>query len=245
MAVAAGSTDSPVYLVMGVCGTGKTTIAHELASRLGLAVHDADDFHSAANRVKMQAGTPLDDHDRGPWLDMLSAEAAGWARLGGALLACSALKRSYRAKLRASCPSLVTIFLDVPAVDVLRERLASRTDHFMPASLIESQLATLEPQHGQTLSVCLARQTDRQRSAQPRPRTTVGVVCPLAAPQLGSCVTLGRIWRRRAVPALPGGAGPLLPWVLEPAASEAADSTAFDHSGAALGGGGRARTRAS
>ena len=245
MAAAAGSTDSPVYLVMGVCGTGKTTIAHELALRLGLAVHDADDFHSAANRVKMQAGTPLDDHDRGPWLDMLSAEAAGWARLGGALLACSALKRSYRAKLRASCPSLVTIFLDVPAVDVLRERLASRTDHFMPASLIESQLATLEPQHGQTLSVCLARQTDRQRSAQPRPRTTVGVVCPLAAPQLGSCVTLGRIWRRRAVPALPGGAGPLLPWVLEPAASEAADSTAFDHSGAALGRGGRARTRAS
>ena len=198
MAAAASSTDSPVYLVMGVCGTGKTTIAHELASRLGLAVHDvchkglepqpqrartpdgaagskagllltivwprrgqADDFHSAANRVKMQAGTPLDDHDRGPWLDMLSAEAAGWARLGGALLACSALKRSYRAKLRASCPSLVTIFLDVPAVDVLRERLASRTDHFMPASLIESQLATLEPQHGQTLSVCLARQTDK------------------------------------------------------------------------------------
>ena len=91
----------------------------------------------------MKAGTPLDDHDRGPWLDMLSAAAAGWARDGGALLACSALKQSYRAKLRASCPSLVTIFLDLKAVDVLRERLASRKDHFMPASLIESQLATL------------------------------------------------------------------------------------------------------
>ena len=103
-AATAGSTsaapsDSPVYLIMGVCGTGKTSLAQELASRLGLAVHDADDFHSAANRVKMRAGTPLDDHDRGPWLDSISAEAAGWARAGGALLACSALKCSYRAKV--------------------------------------------------------------------------------------------------------------------------------------------------
>ena len=148
MAAATGSTSaapplSPVYLIMGVCGTGKTSLAQELASRLGCAWHDADDFHPAANRVKMKAGTPLDDHDRGPWLDMLSAAAAGWARDGGALLACSALKQSYRAKLRASCPSLVTIFLDLKAVDVLRERLAGRKDHFMPASLIESQLATL------------------------------------------------------------------------------------------------------
>ena len=97
MAADTGST--PVYLIMGVCGSGKTSLAQEIASRLGLAVHDADDYHPAANREKMQAGTPLDDHDRGPWLDVISAEAAGWARGGGALLACSALKLSYRAKV--------------------------------------------------------------------------------------------------------------------------------------------------
>ena len=138
------ASDGPVYLIMGVCGTGKTSLAQELALRLGLAAHDADDFHTAANKAKMASGTPLDDDDRRPWLDILSAEAAGWARGGGALMACSALKRSYRTQLRASCPSLVTIFLDVPAEE-LRERLTARKDHYMPASLIDSQLATLEP----------------------------------------------------------------------------------------------------
>ena len=135
---------NPVYLIMGVCGSGKTSLGQELALRLGLATHDADSFHSAANKAKMAAGTPLDDDDRRPWLDAVSAEAAGWARGGGALLACSALKRSYRAKLRASCPSLVVVFLDVPA-EVLRERLAARSGHYMPASLIDSQLGALEP----------------------------------------------------------------------------------------------------
>ena len=101
------ASDGPVYLIMGVCGTGKTSLAQELALRLGLAAHDADDFHTAANKAKMASGTPLDDDDRRPWLDILSAEAAGWARGGGALMACSALKRSYRTQLRASCPSLL------------------------------------------------------------------------------------------------------------------------------------------
>ena len=130
-----------VIVVMGVCGSGKSTVGRAIAERFGLEFHDADEFHSRANKEKMATGTPLTDEDRLPWLAAMAEAARTWS--AGAVLACSALKRRYRDSLRGGCPALAFVFLDVPA-QVLEERMASR-EHFMPISLIESQLAALEP----------------------------------------------------------------------------------------------------
>lgn len=136
--------DSPVVLMMGVCGSGKSSVGEKVAENLGLGFQDADDFHPAANKAKMASGTPLTDEDRWPWLDAMGKQAAQCARQPmGSVLACSALKRVYRARLKSYSPSLIVVFLDVPA-PVLRARIAARKHHFMPASLIDSQLATLE-----------------------------------------------------------------------------------------------------
>lgn len=132
-------------LVMGVSGAGKTTLAEALARRLGAAFIDADDLHPPANRAKMAAGEPLDDADRAPWLDAVAQVIAGWAATGRAgVIACSALKRAYRDRLRAADPGLVTVYLDVEEAELLR-RLARRRGHFFPAELLASQLAVLEP----------------------------------------------------------------------------------------------------
>lgn len=132
-------------LVMGVSGAGKTTLAEALARRLGHAFVDADDLHPPGNRAKMSAGKPLDDADRAPWLDAVAQVIAGWAAIGqGGVIACSALKRAYRDRLRAADPGLVTIHLDVEEAE-LRRRLARRRGHFFPAELLASQLAVLEP----------------------------------------------------------------------------------------------------
>jgi gluconokinase len=132
-------------LVIGVSGAGKTTLAEALARRLDAAFLDTDDLHPPANRAKMAAGEPLDDADRAPWLDAVAQVIAGWVATGQAgVIACSALKRAYRDRLRAADPGLVTVYLEVEEAE-LRRRLARRRGHFFPAKLLVSQLAVLEP----------------------------------------------------------------------------------------------------
>lgn len=126
-------------VVMGVSGSGKTTVGAALAGALGLPFVDGDALHPAANVAKMAAGIPLDDADRAPWLDAVGAVLAA----GPVVVACSALKRIYRDRLRAAAPALELVFLD-GSRELLASRMAARPGHFMPASLLDSQLATLE-----------------------------------------------------------------------------------------------------
>jgi len=131
-------------VVMGVSGSGKTSAARELTRQLGWEYIEGDDLHPAANVAKMAAGTPLDDEDRWPWLRQI-AEVIGAHEAAGTslVITCSALKRSYRDLLREGHPSVWFAHVDVPR-EVLAERLAQRTGHFMPPSLLDSQLATLQ-----------------------------------------------------------------------------------------------------
>ncbi len=131
--------------MLGVSGSGKSTVARGVAERAHLVFGEADDFHSAANVAKMAAGIPLTDEDRLPWLRALAAWMADRAAEGtSTALACSALRRSYRDVLRAGPPRLDLVLLDGPS-EVVRARMTHRRDHFMPPSLLDSQLATLEP----------------------------------------------------------------------------------------------------
>lgn len=133
-------------VVMGVSGTGKTTIGQALADAFGLELAEGDAFHPQANIDKMSAGIPLDDDDRRPWLEALAAWTRQRHEQGvSTVVACSALKRSYRDILRSGVPDEPTLFVHLTGTpEVLQERMASR-QHFMPASLLDSQLATLEP----------------------------------------------------------------------------------------------------
>jgi gluconokinase len=132
-------------VVMGVSGAGKSTVAAELVRRLGCAFAEGDEFHPPENVEKMHAGIPLDDEDRWPWLRRLAGwigenEAAG----RNAVVTCSALKRAYRDLLRDRHPSVW--FAHVSAEpELIRDRLEHRSGHYMPPSLLGSQLATLEP----------------------------------------------------------------------------------------------------
>jgi gluconokinase len=131
-------------IVMGVSGSGKSTIGALLAERLGWPFADADGFHPAANVAKMAAGQPLTDADRWPWLDAIAAHI-GASRTAGqpVVVACSALRRAYRERLRAGHGDLIFLHLSgAPAV--IAERQAARQGHFMPPSLMASQFATLE-----------------------------------------------------------------------------------------------------
>jgi gluconokinase len=136
--------DPPVVLVvMGVSGTGKSTVAGMLAGRLGWDLEEGDDLHPASNVEKMASGQPLTDEDRWPWLEKISA----WIQLHTTagtpgIVTCSALKRSYRDRLRS--PGVAFVHLD-GTKEMIAERLNKRLDHFMPSSLLDSQLATLEP----------------------------------------------------------------------------------------------------
>ena len=139
-------------IVMGVSGSGKSTLAAELARRLGGRFLEWDDFHAAASVAKMHAGIALDDADRWPWLDRLGAAIGASARESGqetgqggiAVATCSALKRSYRERLaRAAGVGMGFVLLDTMPGEIAR-RLAARTGHYMPATLLGSQLATLE-----------------------------------------------------------------------------------------------------
>jgi len=132
-------------VTLGVTGSGKSSVAVGLADVLGWPFAEGDDFHSSANVAKMRSGRPLDDEDRWPWLRALAGwvgeqEAAG----RDAVLTCSALKRSYRDLLRRGHRSVWFLHVDVPP-DELERRLRTRTDHFMPPSLLRSQLDALEP----------------------------------------------------------------------------------------------------
>ena len=131
-----------VVVVMGVCGSGKSTVGRALARRLGVEYAEADDFHPAANVRKMAAGEPLDDADRAPWLHAVAAWMAGRGARGG-VVGCSALKRRYRDRLRRADPEAFFVHLD-GSEELIAARLASRSDHFMPPSLLASQLADLE-----------------------------------------------------------------------------------------------------
>jgi gluconokinase len=132
-----------LVVVMGVTGSGKSTVGVALAERMGVPFADADDFHSAANVAKMRAGTPLDDNDRQPWLRAISEWLAAH-REGGAVVTCSALKRAYRDILRGAAPEVTFLHLDGD-METVRRRVADRPGHFMPESLVQSQFDALEP----------------------------------------------------------------------------------------------------
>jgi len=142
-----------VIVLMGVAGAGKTTIGRLLASQLKWDFADADDYHPAANVEKMGKGIPLTDADRTPWLATLRAPIAGWiAARKNAVLACSALKRTYRESLRVA-PDVQIVFLK-GMLQLLHQRLHSRHGHFMTEQMLESQLATLEePEHAVVVNV--------------------------------------------------------------------------------------------
>lgn len=130
---------------MGVSGTGKSTVAGLLAQALGWPMAEGDDFHSAANVAKMHDGHPLTDADRAPWLAAISAWIGSCETAGsGGIVTCSALKRAYRDELRHGHPDVRFICL-VGDHDLLESRLENRTGHFMPASLLDSQLETFQP----------------------------------------------------------------------------------------------------
>ncbi|WP_051452194.1 gluconokinase [Actinospica robiniae] len=135
----------PVILVMGVSGSGKTTVGNLLAQRLGWRYAEADDFHPAANVAKMAAGHPLDDADREPWLEAIGAWIDEVSAAGEpAVVTCSALKHTYREILRTGRPQVRVVYLDVP-FDVVAARLSHREGHFFPARLLETQYRDLEP----------------------------------------------------------------------------------------------------
>ena len=132
-----------IVVVMGVSGSGKTTVGRLLGERLGFEFLDADDFHSKDNKEKMARGTPLNDLDRAPWLRSLSAELRRRLSLGeSAVLACSALKESYRQTLRVD-PVVRFVYLRA-ALETLAPRLQARPGHYFNPSLLSSQLAALE-----------------------------------------------------------------------------------------------------
>ena len=130
-----------IAVVMGVSGAGKTAIGDALARELGWRFIDADDYHPEANVAKMAAGQPLDDADRWPWLDALNAILR---REKDAVLACSALKERYRARLAAGIERVEWIWLKGD-FNLIHSRLSRRQHRYMPASLLESQFAALEP----------------------------------------------------------------------------------------------------
>jgi gluconokinase len=132
-------------VVMGVSGSGKSTVAAGLVERLGWDFAEGDDFHPPENVAKMAAGMPLDDEDRRPWLRALAAWIGEHEQAGrDDIVTCSALKRAYRDLLRDGHPSVWFAHVTVDA-ETLRERVQKRTGHYMPPSLLDSQLATLEP----------------------------------------------------------------------------------------------------
>ncbi len=152
-----------LFIVMGVTGSGKTTIGSLLAGKAGIVFADADDYHPEANKQKMAAGHPLDDADRQPWLVALNGLLLHWQDSGqGGVLACSALKESYRVTLTAGLPpSAVHFILLELSKELLLERLKARHHEFMNPDLLDSQLATLEaPSDETTLKVNNDREPD-------------------------------------------------------------------------------------
>ncbi|MCR9250695.1 MAG: gluconokinase [bacterium] len=130
------------YVVMGVTGCGKSTIGRLLGKKLEVPFFDGDDYHPDANVQKMSSGIPLIDEDRFPWLKILNSEISKWNSNNGATLACSALKEDYR-KIISNDENVQFIYLN-SSKELIKRRLSSRQNHFMPSSLIDSQFDTLE-----------------------------------------------------------------------------------------------------
>ncbi|NBU88653.1 MAG: gluconokinase [Betaproteobacteria bacterium] len=137
-------------VVMGVSGCGKTSVGHGLAARLGLPMIDGDDLHLPESIARMRAGQPLEDADRWPWLERIGKRLAD-SRVG-LVVACSALRRSYRDRIRQHAAGVRFLFLDGP-FDMVAQRLAQRTGHYMPPSLLDSQFRTLERPDAQETDV--------------------------------------------------------------------------------------------
>lgn len=129
------------YVIMGVAGSGKSTIGAMVARQISAVYLDGDDLHPPSNIAKMSAGVPLNDDDRWPWLAQIADRLAQTDQI---IIGCSALKRSYRDFMRDRVGDLVFLYLEATR-DVLENRMAAREGHFMPLSLLDSQLATLEP----------------------------------------------------------------------------------------------------
>jgi gluconokinase len=138
-----------IIILMGVSGSGKTTIGERLARALGWPFYDGDQFHPPANVAKMQQGRPLTDEDRWPWLRVLRAHIETWLQQDmSAVLACSALKQGYREYLILDADEVKLVYLK-GEYDLIHERLAQRRGHFMPPGLLASQFAALEePERG-------------------------------------------------------------------------------------------------
>ncbi|MFG3258820.1 gluconokinase [Streptomyces sp. NPDC048172] len=186
-AASAAPAATRVVVVMGVAGTGKSTVGELLAEALDVPYAEADAFHSPANIAKMSAGTPLDDTDRGPWLDAIGAWAHSREGRGG-VVSCSALKRVYRDRLRAAAPGLFFLHLTGDRA-LIADRMAAREGHFMPTALQDSQFATLEPlqpdEDGAAVSVARepAAVVERALAALPDSRSTpTPVPTPLPTP---------------------------------------------------------------
>ena len=141
--VATPPARAPRVVIMGVCGSGKSTVGRSLAQALGLPFVEGDELHPPRNVALMAAGTPLTDEDRIDWLQAL-ADALSAASDTGAVVSCSALKRRYRDRLRQAAPDLRLVHL-TGASELLARRLQGRAGHYMPASLLPSQLQALEP----------------------------------------------------------------------------------------------------
>ncbi len=151
-----------IIVMMGICGSGKTTLGRLLADRLEIPFVEGDDYHTPENVAKMAAGHALSDADRWPWLRRLGAAMAEWSARGqDTVVSCSALRRDYRDLLRAAAPDVRFIFLE-GAVDLVRDRMAHRAGHFMPVALIDSQIAALEDPRGEpgVISVNVAAAPD-------------------------------------------------------------------------------------
>lgn len=134
-----------IVVVAGVAASGKSTVGTMIADRLGWPFTDADSLHPVRNVTKMHAGRALDDADRGPWMTAVTERIDGYLEAGqSAVLACSLLKRSYRAQLTAGRPTVWIVFLDAGRAELSR-RMDARHGHFFPATLLDSQLADLEP----------------------------------------------------------------------------------------------------
>lgn len=149
------SANNLALVVMGVAGCGKSSVAQAVIARLGGCLIEGDEFHAAASVAKMRRGVALTDEDRADWLARLGSELNGCARRGErAVLACSALKRRYRDRLREAVPVLGFVFLDLPEHEAHR-RVALRIGHYMPGALVASQFADLEPPASEALTLAV------------------------------------------------------------------------------------------
>lgn len=159
-------------VVMGVSGSGKSTVGVALAARLGVPFEDGDDLHPQENVDKMARGEPLDDDDRWPWLERVGEWLA--AHASGGVVACSALKRRYRDQLRSHSPSVEFLHLE-GSRELIEGRQAGRSGHFMPTSLLASQLDTLEPlgadERGVVVSVAASVEDVVERFLEERHRS--------------------------------------------------------------------------